>query len=1267
MYKLRSLPLFLILSVMAFPALAYQQIEFVREIGEPKKSAKQRLMNEPAALALTADKVYIAEADAHRVLVVDLEGKTVRSWGSKGDKPGQFKSPGGIAVDEQGRVYVSDTGNGRIQVFNAEGQFLSGFRGKGSGPKQFSSPSGLVAFRGLLYVADTGNSRVQVLTFDGIYIRQITVKADKTSKDEMKAPVDVALDLQNKIYVLDRDTYKVRIFNPAGVQLGMFGAKGKGTDGFNEPTGLAVDNKGFIYISDSENYKVKKLDSEGKLLGSIGTEGDGPGQFRAATGIKVDKEGKIYVLDAKKNTLQVFSTETGDRKPLAPVSPLPTVEFFKEVAGAAETIAINKRLWGVVGDSLGAMGVISGRTIGSSGSEPAQLKKPRGLSVDPGGNFLVADTGNNRVQKFNKEGDLLLVIGKSGSGEGEFREPSGVSLSPKGNIRVADTGNKRIQVFSPKGMYLGAFGKGGKLPGQFSEPMDVAGDTAGNIYVADRGNDKICKFDENGALLWEAGKTGTQEGELKGPESVLVTPDNEVYVLDAGNNRVQVFDQNGKFLRAFGNEGNGRGEFKAPRGLALESGTILYVGDRGNKRTQAFTLKQTPAVPVELAAQPGMNEVQLSWKPNVETYLEHYKIYRADFSTGVFSLAGTSVEPFYIDRNLPSNRSFLYVVAGQALNGNESAPSDKVTATTPKLVPAAPRKVRIEASEKQLTLSWLPNTEPFMDHYRVYRTAQLTSGYAFLKKSAKTIFTDSPLADEATYYYQVTAVGKEGDESQPSEVIFASTPKASLTSPPLEIVNVELADVFAAAYKYYADHPLGKVVLKNNTDKPYPKVKLSFMVKEYMDYPTETEIEELLPMQTVELPLKPVFSNKILGVTENTSLQSELGLTYHVAGEPKTVTRSFPLTLYERHAMTWDQKTNVGAFVTSKDTAVADFTRLVVQPYVDAYPNLPSSLVYARAVYDALGVYGLTYIIDPTSPFQEFSEKAAAVDYLQYPRDTMARKSGDCDDLSILFVACMENIGIGTALVDVPGHVFIMFNTGVPETEKELVGFPDDQLVLHKGMVWIPVEMTVVGASFTRAWQKGAEEYRNWSAKGKVDIVNIQSAWEQFKPVTLPPFDGKSVKVKRDEIEAKYKGELEALGRQRLAFLSEKHLAALKRNPKDVNALGQLGILYGENGLYAEALEQFQKALALDKGNADALNNVGNVHFFQERLEDAKQAYESALKAAPGDPGIMVNLSRVLFKMGKRDEAKKIFQNAADIDPRMLRWYGDLAGNLGVK
>ncbi len=1252
-----------VLLCSSLPLFAYQQIEFIHELGDYKTPEGQRMLNGPRALALAGDRIFIADTGAHRVVVLDRTGKTLLTWGSKGDASGQFKSPSGIAVDDQGKVYVVDGGNGRIQIFDQTGKFVRMFGSKGSGPKQFSDPAGIVVAKGLVYVADTGNSRVQVFSPDGIFLNQVTYK---TGKDEMKGPVDLAVDTQNKLYVLDPARNNIRVFDPAGKQVLVFGTKGGTTDGFDDPQGLAVDGAGNIFVADSDNYKFKKFDAAGKLQGSLGTEGDGPGQFRRATGLKVDADDKVYILDAKKNTLQAFACEASTQPSLVPSSPLPAEELAGVIAETVSSLAVNKGLWGITKDSLGAVGAADAARFGSRGDEPGMLKSPRGMAVDDAGNIWVTDTDNDRIQKYSSKGKLLHVIGTSGSGEGRFDAPAGIALSPRGNICVADTGNKRVQVFSAKGMFLGAFGKSGALRGQFREPVDLTVDRAGNIYVVDRGNNRFGKYDNNGALLWETGKEGSADGEFDRPENIIVSPDNEVFVLDAGNARVQIFDSNGKFLRKFGSQGRGPGEFKAPLGLALEAGVRLSVGDAGNNRVQTFTLRHTPAVPQDMAAQPRPNEIQVSWKPNTESYLEHYTVYRAESTAGSFKLAGVTKELFFTDKNLPSNKTFTYAVTSQAREGNESALSAPASAVTPKLVPATPRKISIGALEKQITLSWTPNTESFMSSYRVYRSKHPTEGFEPAAKVEKTVFMDAPLVDETLYYYKITAVGREGDESQPSEAVFATTPKAVLSLPPLEIAKVEIGEIFASSYKYYESHPIGKVIVRNNSGNAFSSAKLTFSIKDYMDYPSEIQLQDIASNQELTLDLKPVFSNKILEVTENTPIQSELALTYYIAGEARSVTRSFPITLYERHAMLWDQKAKLGAFVTPKDPPVVEFTRSVVQQYVEAYPNLHSSLVYARGIYGALGVLGMNYIVDPTSPFQQFSENATSVDYLQYPRDTLSRKSGDCDDLSILFAACLENIGVGTAFIDVPGHVFIMFNTGVLEKDRMTLGFPEELLVRYQGTVWIPVEMTMVGSSFTRAWQKAGEAYRDWAAKGKAEIIVTQKAWELFKPVTLPGNDVKVGAAKRQEIDARFADELEALGRQRLNALSAGYIELLKKNPDDLAALSELGIVFGENGLYAEALQQFQKMLALDKENAGALNNIGNISFLQERLEDAKQAYESSLRVAPDDPGTMVNLSRILLRTNKKEEAKKLFQQAASIDPRMVRQNNDLAADLGV-
>ena len=77
-------------------------------------------------------------------------------------------------------------------------------------------------------------------------------------------------------------------------------------------------------------------------------------------------------------------------------------------------------------------------------------------------------------------------------------------------------------------------------------------------------------------------------------------------------------------------------------------------------------------------------------------------------------------------------------------------------------------------------------------------------------------------------------------------------------------------------------------------------------------------------------------------------------------------------------------------------------------------------------------ISGLVYVIDPSTPYLEYSKTGGAVDFLQFPRHTLDYKAGDCDDLSILFNSLLESIGIKTAFITVPGHIFTAFNINIP-------------------------------------------------------------------------------------------------------------------------------------------------------------------------------------------------------------------------------------------
>jgi tetratricopeptide (TPR) repeat protein len=127
--------------------------------------------------------------------------------------------------------------------------------------------------------------------------------------------------------------------------------------------------------------------------------------------------------------------------------------------------------------------------------------------------------------------------------------------------------------------------------------------------------------------------------------------------------------------------------------------------------------------------------------------------------------------------------------------------------------------------------------------------------------------------------------------------------------------------------------------------------------------------------------------------------------------------------------------------------------------------------------------------------------------------------------------------------------------------------------------------------------------------------------------------------------------EAEELLRQGLVDRAkEKVQAELQRNPSSIEGYNILGIIYGDQKDYANAMDAFEQALKLEPNSTRTLNNLGNLYVTQEKLDLAEKEFRKVLRLAPGNRDGNYNLGLVLMARGSPAEAISHFQRVRPLD-----------------
>ncbi|KPA11262.1 NHL repeat containing protein, partial [Candidatus Magnetomorum sp. HK-1] len=508
--------------------------QFITQWGKPGNEDKE--FNNPYAIAIdNKGFIYVADTFNHRIQKFSSDGEFILKWGKEGSNQGEFKKPYGITISPENYVYIADSNNDRIQLFTDTGIYLKQWG------ENLLFPSGMASdANGTIYIADTLNDRIQKI------VNNSTLSIVNMNNIQLNQPKGIAVDEDSNIYIADYGNKRLVKINPNGDLLDEWDKNTSIGATFESLYGINIDSKGYVYTTDNNYHLIQKFSNNGSFIARWGT-GDTNGMFNLPTGIAIENNGMVYVADTQNHRVQKFTSD-GQFVTAWSGNESLTGQFTSPSDVAVGEINENQTIVFVSDKGENRIQLFStdGQYLNQWGQ--TVLKSPLGIDLDSRGYLYVANQRGNNIIVFNSEGTVKKVWGERGSENGQFKSPYDVACDNRNPdqifVYVADTSNNRIQKFSSSGDYITKWGSEGKEPGQFYYPTSLTVDPDGLVYVTDMETQRIQVFQPDGTFVTQWGEGGYHPGQLYDPAGLDIGPDGRIYIADTFHHRVQVFIKN---------------------------------------------------------------------------------------------------------------------------------------------------------------------------------------------------------------------------------------------------------------------------------------------------------------------------------------------------------------------------------------------------------------------------------------------------------------------------------------------------------------------------------------------------------------------------------------------------------------------------------------------------------------------------------------------------------------------------------------------------
>ncbi|CAF4467175.1 unnamed protein product, partial [Rotaria sp. Silwood2] len=563
--------------------------------------------NNPTAITLDSyDYMY----------VLDYSNERVQKWypgASYGITvaSGSMNLPVGMTFDRLGNLVVADSSYHRIISFSI--MCPSSTATTTAPPMLTTSP----------------------LCSTSVWNQTISIIAGSTSSAGSTAtllyyPFDIDFDGYANLYVVDHQNHRIQRFQPGSLTgttvAGSSGSSGSTRSQLYYPTSMIVTKNGTMFILDTSNYRVLRW-QVGETLGYIVAGGNGNGGAFTQIGVSyklfVDDQDNVYVSENANHRITKWHSTNSTTGVL--------IAGGNGQGNAAEKL---NSPWGIYVDNSSGLYIADcsnhrvqywtyggsfGTTVAGSTSDPGpwsyQLSSPTSVTLDIYGYIYIMDFSNERIQKWFPGAPFGVTVAAT-----NMYNPYGMTMDPFGNLIVADTYYHRVISFSltcpatttttpapatqaivplcstaiwnqTSTTIAGTTSSAGSTSSLLYYPYDIDFDAYGNLYIVDCYNHRIQRYPygvfSGTTVAGSSGSAGSSRSQLYYPTSISVSHNGTMFILDTSNYRVlrwQVGDTLGYIVAGGNGNGGAFTQIGASYGIFADEQYNIYISEQTNHR-----------------------------------------------------------------------------------------------------------------------------------------------------------------------------------------------------------------------------------------------------------------------------------------------------------------------------------------------------------------------------------------------------------------------------------------------------------------------------------------------------------------------------------------------------------------------------------------------------------------------------------------------------------------------------------------------------------